>query len=395
MGSLRLKAGLLTIALFSSFFLLSVLNIPRVCAYSTYVPTVDSSSGFTNPDESIVEDGVNAYTYSSAWIIWDLGDLYENVSAFEIKSYGSGSDRYNMIIEVSEDNVTYNRISQDTYYDFSPLFWRTIYIDEDYSTVRYIRFTTTGWFIDAVRCRTYPYIYLEDEKAYAVHLTDYDGISNSLGMGISKKDDDCAGVDYFWFNVVGEYAIYEFEYIYESESIHIHQGAGGTPTIGIYVSVNGNTWLYAGEIEGLSETLVYNGVFKYVLLNQTTSGTREIYDFYITVPETLYEVTVINGTYGNTTGTGTYLLGLGAGLVLTPTPINSSYVYWYYSNNGVARSINISPYNYVVAGNATLYPVFKTAMTNIFSLISFLIPIIIFVTIAGVAIIMVRGRRNS
>lgn len=389
----KLGAIFILVFLVIATFTTSFWTLQQVCAYDTYPLTVDSYSGITNPDFSLTEDGLVAVS-SGGWIIWDLGSVKTDVSSFEIKGYCAGSTASNTAIYVSDDNASWYQISSNTLRDYTPAFWRSITIQEDHNDIRFIKATFyLSYWIDAVRCRNYPYVYTDGNHVYAKEFIDETGIQNSYGMAIGKPD-PAEAIDYVIIGL-NDYITWKYDSSITSDVIYIDKASGShTCTIYANVSSDGVAWTLAGGFPTTEEYLTYSGSFEYIRLwtNCTTGGTWEIREMYVESPigSYPYYVTVLNATGGYATPSGVLNLPYGYNLAVTAT--NESEYYFYCWDIGGLRRVS-NPYTHIVTKNVTITPIFKhvsgvVVETNL----TFILPLfVLFVIVAG-AIILIKRR---
>jgi len=109
-----------------------------------------------------------------------------------------------------------------------------------------------------------------------------------------------------------------------------------------------------------------------------------------------YYLTIGYSQFGTTNPTnGTYAYGLGDTQSITATAVNSSYRWAYWLINGLKKNV-YNPITAVMDKNYTYAPIFvSTATSNVTASMMGYLPYLLFIAVAGIFIVLARGRRNG
>ena len=108
----------------------------------------------------------------------------------------------------------------------------------------------------------------------------------------------------------------------------------------------------------------------------------------------VYTVTVQNGVYGIASPLGDFFELEGYQMVITATPGSGDYLFSYWQVVGSNR-LGQNPYTLTFTKNMIIYPVFKhISGDTINPLLSFILPMVLLIGVAGFTIILAKSRRG-
>ena len=161
-----------------------------------------------------------------------------------------------------------------------------------------------------------------------------------------------------------------------------------TSIVGI-VSGESGVPIYMGCFATGGDGNNFDGMIDEFRIYDTALSQQEIDNLY-----NMKTVTVQNGTYGTASPTGTFDEPKYYDLSITATPENASYLFNYWQIVGSNR-LGQNPYTLTFTKDMTVYPVFKhVSGDTINPLLSFILPMVILIGIAGFVIVLARSKRN-